>query len=116
MVAYYLWVSVAVGLAQVFDCILFLSRKGRISKTGWVFSATEWIWGGVSVYVLTREDTNIPSWLPSAYIAYLFLWTIYGVATAKRHQNLSEVTLTPAEAIAGGSFGLLFALAAFSQA
>jgi hypothetical protein len=116
MVDHYLWVSVAVGSAQVFDCLLFLARKGRISKTGWMFSVVEWIWGGVSIYVLMQENTDIPSWLPAVYIAYLILWLIYGVVTAARHQNLGEVTLTPREAIAGGVFGLSFALAALSLA
>ena len=116
MVEHYLWVCVAVGFAQVFDCFLFLTRKGRISKTGWVFSAVEWIWGGASVYVLVQEITSIPSWLPATYIAYLALWLIYGVITAARHKNLGKLTLTHHEAIAGGVFGLAFALAALALA
>lgn len=114
MVDHYLLVSVAVGSAQVFDCLLLLVRKGRISKTGWMFSVVEWIWGGVSVYVLMQENTDVPGLLPAVYIAYLVLWTIYGVFTAARHQKLADVTLTPREAIAGGLFGLAFALAALS--
>lgn len=118
MVDNYIWVSVAVGLAQVLDCVIYLSGKGRISKTSWVFSVTEWVWGGVSLYVLMQEYTGIPTWLPSVYVAHLILWTVYGVVVAvamvRRNEDSAELTVARGEAIAGGLFGLVFAAAAFS--
>ena len=112
MVSMYLWVSIAVGLAQVADCALYLMARGRPSKTGWVFSTVEWVWGGVSVYVLFSDESTVPSWLPASYVVYLLAWSAYGVATANRHKGISTITLSPREVLIGGTFGALFASAA----
>lgn len=108
----YLWVSAAVGLAQVADCALYLMSRGRTSKTGWIFSTVEWIWGGVSVYVLFSDESMVPAWLPASYVAYLLIWAAYGVATASRHKDISAIALLPKEVVVGGAFGALFAIAA----
>jgi hypothetical protein len=116
MLDYYLWVSVAVGIAQIFDCLIFISLKGRSSATGLFFSLTEWIWGGVSIYVLLQENVGLPKWLPGMYVAYLFIWSVYGIVIANQRRNMTNLTLTPKEALAGGLFGLLFALLSISLA
>jgi hypothetical protein len=112
----YLWVSAAIGLAQVADCALYFVTHGRASKTAWLFSTVEWIWGGVSVYVLFSDGSAVPALLPVIYVVYLLAWAGYGIATASRHKDIGAITLTPGEVVAGGAFGFLFASAACALA
>ena len=118
MLDFYFWVSVAIGFAQVVDCLFFLMHKGRVSLIVLLFSLIEWFWGGISIYMLTQANADVPVWLPAMYLAYLCASAVYGVMTTKRHRNkpLTEIILTPAEVITGGIFGLLFALSALSLA
>jgi hypothetical protein len=111
MTTAYLWVSFAIGLAQVLDCVLYLRTQGRVSITGWAFSTVEFLWGGVSLYILFFSESGVANWLPASFVAYLALWTIYGVYTAKRHRDLRNIKLTPNEVLTGGTFGVLFAAA-----
>jgi hypothetical protein len=116
MLEFYLWISAAIGFAQVLDCLFFLKQKGRVSTMLLIFSLVEWFWGGISIYILTQANTDVPVWLPAMYIVYLCASAIYGVMTAARHRNrqLTEITLRPAEVVTGGIFGLLFAISALS--
>ncbi|WMW79318.1 hypothetical protein RF679_11730 [Undibacterium cyanobacteriorum] len=113
MIEYYLPLSVVVGIVQLLDGLLFLARRGRASVGAVLFSLIEWIWGGVSLYVLRQEAAHIPSWLPITFMVFLVGWTLYGLANVKRFQKMDEVMLTPIEAILGGLFGIVFASAAF---
>jgi hypothetical protein len=108
----YLLVSVAVGLAQVADCALHVARKGRLGLTAMAFSVVEWTWGIASVVVIVRGPSGAPTRLAAVYIAYLLLWTAYGVAQIRAGRISHPFVLTPREALAGGAFGAAFALGA----
>lgn len=116
MVVEYLWVSVAVGIAQIADCALYVRSGGRTSLTAWAFSAIEFVWGAASIYILLTAESGIPKWLPTVFISYLVLWTIYGAISAKRHTDLSNITLTPKEVLVGGGFGVFFSVASLMLA
>jgi hypothetical protein len=111
MSAAYIWISFAIGVAQVLDCVLYLRTVGRASITGWAFSTVEFLWGAVSLYILFFTESDVADWLPASFIAYLASWTIYGVFTAKRHSDLRNIKLTPNEVLTGGAFGSFFAAA-----
>jgi hypothetical protein len=112
----YVWVSAAIGLAQVADAAMYLRLQGRASLTGWVFSLVEFLWGAVSIYVLLQADTGVPKWLPLMFVVYLAVWTAYGVRTAERHTDLKNIKLTPNEVLVSGAFGLVFATASLAAA
>ena len=112
----YLWISFAIGLAQVADCIIYLRTQGRPSVTGWAFSTAEFVWGGVSIYVLSSATPSVPRWLPLIFVVYLILWTVYGAITAKRHKDVRSIKLTPNETLVGVAFGLFFAIASLTVA
>lgn len=112
----YLWVSVAVGCAQIVDCALVLSQKGRPSITAVAFAAIEYTWCAVSVYLLVTGISLVPSWLPATFVGYVILWTAYGAIVVNRQKDVGTLVLTPREVLVGGIFGSYFAVAALLSA
>jgi hypothetical protein len=105
----YLYLSLAVGLAQVADCVVHVANLGRPGFAAMAFSFIEWVWGAVSVYALVEQPEGLLLWLPAAFTAYLLAWLVYGVAMVKQGRDTSNFKLSPREAMAGGVFGALLA-------
>lgn len=111
-VSAYLWVSVAIGCAQIVDCALVLTQKGRPSITAFAFAAIEYTWCAVSVYLLVNGASPVPNWLPASFVGYVTLCTAYGAIVVKRQKDGGDLVLTPKEVLVGGVFGIYFAVAA----
>jgi hypothetical protein len=105
---------IAIGSAQVADCLYYLARRGKVGFGGFTFSVVEWVFGALCVWVIWRSGASLEIALAWLYVAYLIAWTAYGFKLVARVRATGDTALTPAEAIAGGVFGLVFTCAALA--
>jgi len=111
----YLAASVAVGLGQVVDAYATLRIRGQWSD--WlttVFGFFEFTWAGVSFLVWREADHAVPGWLPVSFIAFVVAGAAAGIVLIVQQRRSDEVVTPSDMTIAGGAFGLFFAVAAAS--
>lgn len=103
----FLYASIALALIQVLDARVLVRNGGKCGTPQRIFAFVEYVWAGVSIWVL-RQTTNQPlHFLASAFIVYVvvfFLVGLYLVANKKP----STVLVPRWTAIAGGAFGLFY--------
>jgi len=113
--ATYFAASIAVGLGQVVDAYATLRIRGQWSD--WlttVFGLFEFAWAGVSFLVWRKADQALPGWLPVSFIAFVLAGAAAGIVLIVQQRRSDEVLVPSDVTIAGGAFGLFFAIAAAS--
>jgi len=102
--------AVSIGVAQVLDCCLLRAGKSQ-GRTAIAFSAIEWIWGALCVYLLLNRSDEFPLWLAGTFVAQLAAWTLYVIAQMRQGRPAEAFELSGSEALIGGLFGAFYATA-----
>src|SRR5262245_28021776 len=110
----YLLLSILVGVGQIADAIRLLRDKGVSQPNAFtlatVFSFCEYAWAAVSYFVLRAGYGSVPSWLPASFVTYVAAFFVLGIILVARSRGARPSIPKPL-AVAGGVFGLYFAIA-----
>ena len=109
----YLLSSIAIGTAQAIDAAILVKFKndGRLGSITTIFSFAEYAWAAVSFFAWQAAEGSFPRWLPVSFIAYVAAFFAAGVVVAIQNRG-RNMSIPNDLAIAGGLFGLYFAVAA----
>lgn len=116
----YTYLSIVVGLLQVYDGYTIYIDRGRISTFAMTFSLFEYIWGGVSIYLIYKcWDLSISAlWYPMLFVFYLAAALVWGIMSFNDY-DLTDTefpVMSPSMVIAGTAFGGLFTICGIYQA
>lgn len=108
----YLIVSFAIGVAQIADAVVLIKYedKGRLAVITTMFSIVEYIWAAISFFVWRGATEPFPHWLPASFIAYMAAFFAAGLVIVVQQRG-RELQIPKDLTVAGGCFGLYFALA-----
>jgi hypothetical protein len=116
----YTYLSIVVGLLQVYDGYTIYVDRGRISTFAMTFSLFEYVWAGVSIYLIYKcWGLSISAlWYPMLFIFYLAVAMFWGIMAFKDYEPTSTElpVMSPSMVIAGTAFGGLFAICGIYQA
>ncbi len=114
----YVYLSILVGLGQIGEGLITYQRRGHISQFALHFSAFEWVWAGISIWMLVAHwaDPAAPLWLPMLFLVYVFSITCWGMAThhlegLESPEDLKDFVLSPQVVYLSILFGLTFTIA-----
>ncbi|MDA1274081.1 MAG: hypothetical protein O2960_08510 [Verrucomicrobia bacterium] len=114
----YVVFSISVGLLQIFDNVLLIQSKGRLTTPNAVITAIEFAWIIASIMAIIASN-GIPRFLPLSFTAFSIAGSLYGVFLLRGIQPAddemlpSDVVVPLWLAIVGSAFGAYFAVASY---
>ena len=100
--------SAFIGIMQIFDAALLLKHHGGMSAVSMALAGVELIWAIVSLVVIFRVRDLKVRLLAAVFVAYNVAGLLYGMLWLP--QSGDALIVPTAVMLAGGIFGLLFAI------
>jgi hypothetical protein len=102
----FLYASIALALIQIVDAFILVSNGGKCGMPQRIFAFVEYVWAGVSIWVLRHTTEEPLRVLASAFLIYVVAFYLVGLYLVA-NKKPSTVLVPKWVAIAGGAFGLV---------